>query len=164
MTDTKFEEDKKIQVRKWADDNVWWIVAMIALTVLSIMLCIAGSVLYDIQPAIMGVVATLAIFIALVMLMVIRRCALQGESSGRQTTSAYAFVDSACGSWCCDSWYVIPQVFGNPFLFVPCASEYFDIEMDIQMKTLLRSDPYNFAVLTKILPFLDANEDKGSFS
>lgn len=52
---------------------------MIALTVLSIMICIGGSVLYDLQPAFMGVVATLAIFIILVTLMILRRCALQGK-------------------------------------------------------------------------------------
>ncbi|XP_003744326.1 uncharacterized protein LOC100908735 [Galendromus occidentalis] len=97
MPDTKFEEDKKIQLRKWADDNVWWIVSMVALTVLAIMICIGGSVLYDFQPAFMGVVATLTIFICLLTLMVIRRCALQGKIEEEPTIIQIAVEEALDG-------------------------------------------------------------------
>ncbi|OQR72500.1 hypothetical protein BIW11_03765 [Tropilaelaps mercedesae] len=77
MTETKFDEDAKLKLRKWADDNVWWIVTLIALAVLSTMACVAATLLYNIQPAMMGVVATLAVFCSLLFVMIVRRCALQ---------------------------------------------------------------------------------------
>ncbi|XP_022707146.1 uncharacterized protein LOC111270928 isoform X2 [Varroa jacobsoni] len=79
MTETKFEKNTKLKIRKWADDNMMWIVALIALSTLSIMACTMGSLLYGYQPAIMGVVATLAVFFSLLFVMIVRRCTLQGK-------------------------------------------------------------------------------------
>lgn len=79
MTETKFEKNTKLKIRKWADDNMMWIVALIALSTLSIMACTMGSLLHGYQPAVMGVVATLAVFFSLLFVMIVRRCTLQGK-------------------------------------------------------------------------------------